>query len=116
MPIRILVLGDIVGRPGRQVVHQKLPGVVRERQVDLVIANAENIAGGSGITRNLFDKIRSYGGDVVTLGGHIYKKNDIIPTLQTSERIVRPANPSQGAAGRSFAVVQTNKGVNVGVF
>ena len=116
MPLRILCLGDIVGRPGRQVVHQKLPGLVRERQVDLVIANAENIAGGSGITRNLFDKIRSYGIDVVTLGDHIYKKSDIVPTLQTSERVVRPANLSREAAGRPFTVVQTNKGVSVGVF
>jgi len=66
MPIRILCLGDIVGRPGRQVVHQRLPGLVREHNVDLVIANAENIAGGSGITTNLFHKIRSYGIDVVT--------------------------------------------------
>src|SRR3954470_22404521 len=116
MSLRILCLGDIVGRPGRQVVHQKLPGVVRDRQVDLVVANAENIAGGSGITRNLFDKIRAYGVDVVTLGDHIYKKSDIIPTLQTSERIVRPANLSRDAAGRPFTFVQTNKGVSVGVF
>jgi metallophosphoesterase (TIGR00282 family) len=114
--IRILCLGDIVGRPGRQVVHQKLPGLVREKKVDLVIANAENIAGGSGITTNLFHKIRSYGVDVVTLGDHVYKKSDIIPTLQTSERIVRPANLSAGAAGRTFTVVTSNSGVSVGVF
>ena len=116
MPLRVLCLGDIVGRPGRQVVHQKLPALVRERQVDLVIANAENIAGGSGITQNLFNKIRSYGIDVVTLGDHIYKKQDIVPTLQNSERIVRPANLSQHAAGRTFTCVTTNSGVSVGVF
>src|SRR5688500_3221493 len=116
MALRILCLGDIVGRPGRQVVHQKLPGVIRDRQVDLVIANAENIAGGSGITQNLFNKIRSYGIDVVTLGDHIYKKTDIVPTLQASERIVRPANLSQHAAGRPFTCVQTNSGVSVCVF
>src|SRR3954465_9498358 len=98
--LRILVLGDIVGRPGRQVVHQKLPGLVREKQADLVIANAENIAGGSGITQNLFNKLRAYGVDVITLGDHIYKKLDIVPVLQTSERIVRPANLSMHAAGR----------------
>src|SRR6185295_13451666 len=92
MSLKVLVLGDIVGRPGRQVVAQKLPGLVKSRGVDLVVANAENIAGGSGITTNLFHKIRSYGVDVVTLGDHIYKRADIIPTLQGSERIVRPAN------------------------
>lgn len=116
MPLRILSLGDIVGRPGRQVVHQKLPAIVRERAIDLVVANAENIAGGSGITTNLFHKIRAYGIDVVTLGDHIYKKADIIPTLHTSERIVRPANLSANAAGRPFTIVSTNSGVSVAVF
>jgi metallophosphoesterase (TIGR00282 family) len=116
MPIRILCLGDLVGRPGRQVVHQKLPGLVRERKVDFVIANAENIAGGSGITTNLFHKIRSYGIDVVTLGDHVFKKTDIVPTLGTSERIVRPANLSPGAAGRTHTVVPSNNNVSVGVF
>ncbi len=116
MPLRILCLGDIVGRPGRQVVHQKLAGVVRQHSVDLVIANAENIAGGSGITQNLFHKLRSYGVDVVTLGDHVYKKLEITPTLETSERILRPANLSSYAAGRAFTVVTTNSGVSVGVF
>ena len=115
--IRILCLGDIVGRPGRQVVHQKLPALVREKKVDLVVANAENIAGGSGITANLFHKIRSYGIDVVTLGDHVYKKSDILPTLQSSERIVRAANLAQAAVGRTFTVVNTNNGgVAVAVF
>src|ERR1044072_3613540 len=106
--LKVLCLGDIVGRPGRQVVCQKLPQLVRERQGDPATATAENIAGGSGITQNLFNKIRSYGVDVVTLGDHIYKKQDIIPTLQNSDRIVRPANLSRDAAGRPFTVVQTN--------
>jgi metallophosphoesterase (TIGR00282 family) len=116
MPLRILCLGDVVGRPGRQILHQKLPNLVRDRAVDLVVANAENIAGGSGITTNLFHKIRSYGVDVVTLGDHIYRKSDIVPTLQTSERIVRPANLASGAAGRRYTVVATAAGISVGVF
>ncbi len=116
MSLRIICLGDIVGRPGRQILHQKLPALVREKQADLVIANSENIAGGSGITPNLFNKIRSYGVDVVTLGDHIYKRIDIVSTLQTSERIVRPANLSAGAAGRPFTVVTTNSGVQVAIF
>jgi len=110
------MLGDIVGRPGRQVVHAKLPGLVRDLRVDLVVANAENIAGGSGITQNLFNKIRSYGVDVVTLGDHIYKKLDIVPTLTASERVVRPANLARDAAGRPFTCVTTNSGVSVCVF
>ena len=116
MPLRILCLGDIVGRPGRQIVQQKLPALVREKSVDLVIANAENIAGGSGITSNLFNKIRSYGVDVVTLGDHLYRRADIIPTLAQSERVVRPANLARGAVGRRYTVVTTNSGVQVGVF
>jgi 2',3'-cyclic-nucleotide 2'-phosphodiesterase len=116
MPLRVLCLGDIVGRPGRQVVHQKLPGLVREKAVDLVVANAENIAGGSGITANLFHKIRSYGVDVVTLGDHVYRKADIVPSLHGSERIVRPANLSSAAAGRPFTIITSNSGVPVGVF
>src|ERR1700683_5505760 len=102
MPLRILCLGDVVGRPGRQILHQKLPTLVRERAIDLVVANAENVAGGSGINANLFHKIRSYGVDVVTLVDHLYRKADIIPVLQTSERIVRPANLADTAAGRRF--------------
>src|SRR5512132_3476924 len=116
MSIRILCLGDIVGRPGRQVVHQKLPALVRDRKVDLVIANAENIAGGSGITQNLFHKIRSYGVDVVTLGDHVFRKIDIATTMESSERIVRPANLATAAAGRGCTVVTTNSGVQVAVF
>jgi 2',3'-cyclic-nucleotide 2'-phosphodiesterase len=116
MSLRILCLGDIVGRPGRQVVNQKLPGLVRQHNVDLVIANAENIAGGSGITQNLFNKLRSYGVDVVTLGDHAFKKIDIVPTLVASERILRPANLSAAAAGRTHTIVTTNSGVQIGVF
>jgi hypothetical protein len=116
MAIRILCLGDIVGRPGRRVVEQKLKAVVRERKVDLVVANAENIAAGSGITQNLFHKVRAYGVDVVTLGDHVYRKADIVPTLQASERIVRPANLSAQAAGRTFTVVTSANGVQVAVF
>jgi metallophosphoesterase (TIGR00282 family) len=116
MSIRILALGDIVGRPGRMIVHDKLPAAVRQHKIDFVIANSENIAGGSGITQNLFNKVRSYGVDVITLGDHIYKKVDIVPTLNGSERVVRPANLSSQAAGRPYTVVTSNAGVPVAVF
>jgi metallophosphoesterase (TIGR00282 family) len=116
MAIRVLCLGDIVGRPGRQIIQQKLPTLVRERGIDMVIANAENVAGGSGITANLFHKLRSFGIDVITLGDHIYRKAEIIPTLQSSERVVRPANLAATAAGRQFTVFTTNSGVAVAVF
>ncbi len=115
MAIRVLAIGDIVGRPGRTVVGEKLPALVRQHRVDLVIANGENIAGGSGITTNLFNKLRAYGVDVVTLGDHAFKKGDIIETLGRSERIVRPANLSRHAAGRGSTVVETAHGLRVGI-
>jgi metallophosphoesterase (TIGR00282 family) len=116
MPLRVLALGDVVGRPGRQILAAKLPGLIKQRQIDLVVCNAENVAGGSGITPNLFHKLRSYGVDVVTLGDHTYKRIDIVPTLQASERILRPANLSSQATGRPFTIVPTNSGAHVAVF
>src|SRR3954464_6000849 len=116
MIVRVLALGDVVGRPGRQILCNKLPALVKQRQIDLVVCNAENVAGGSGITQNLFHKLRSYGVDVITLGDHIFKRIDIVSTLTGSERIVRPANLSAQAAGKPFTVVTTNTGVPVAVF
>lgn len=115
MSIRILALGDLVGRPGRTVVCQKLPELVRSRKVDFVIANGENVAGGTGITSNLFNKIRSYGVDVVTLGDHVFKKQEIATTLANSERLIRPANLSHQAAGKGWTVVPSAAGVQVAV-
>lgn len=115
MRIRILALGDIVGRPGRMILHQKLPALVKQREIDLVVANGENVAGGSGITTNLFHKLRSYGVDVITLGDHVFRKIDITGMLQSSERIIRPANLSAEAAGKGWTVVNTNGGVKVAV-
>ena len=117
--MRILCLGDIVGRPGRQAVHDLLPQVIQQHGIDLVVANAENIAGGSGITANLFRKLRSYGVGCVTLGDHAFKKADILPVLDSSERIVRPANLSRRAAGRTHVIVPANvngREVKVAVF
>ena len=114
--MRILALGDVVGRPGRMILQQKLASLVREQKIDFVVANGENIAAGSGITQNLFHKLRSFGVDVVTLGDHVYKKADIIPMMQSSERIIRPANLSVQSAGRTFTVVTTNSGAQVAVF
>lgn len=116
MTIRILALGDFVGRPGRQVVHDQLPALVRDKKIDLVIANAENIAGGSGITPGLFHKVRSYGVDVVTLGDHALRRTDIIPTLGSSERLLRPANLPASTAGRTHTIITTAGGVQVCVF
>jgi len=115
MKVNILCIGDIVGRPGRYVLSQKLGSLVKERAIDCVIANAENAAGGSGLTTQIYDKLLKYGVHLVTLGDHVYRKREIIPTLETADNIVRPANLSPAAAGRDFALYQTAKGVTVAV-
>jgi len=84
-----------------------LQDFIAERQVDLVVCNAENAAGGSGLTPQIFNKIRKYGVDVVTMGDHVYRRHEIVALLQRDEHIVRPANLSAKAAGRRWTVVET---------
>lgn len=115
MKINILCIGDIVGRPGRHILSQQLVNFVRDRNIDCVIANAENAAGGSGITPQIYDKLLKYGVNLITLGDHAYRKKDIIPTLESADSIVRPANLSPASAGKDFAVYQTSKGATVAV-
>jgi calcineurin-like phosphoesterase len=110
MKVKVMCIGDIVGRPGRYILSQALKEPVRERSIDCVIANAENAAGGSGLTAQIFDKLLKYGIHLVTLGDHAYRKRDIIPTLESASNIVRPANLSPGAAGHDYAIYQTAKG------
>jgi metallophosphoesterase (TIGR00282 family) len=115
MKLNILCIGDIVGRPGRRVVAEKLKSLVGQNGIDCVIANAENAAGGSGLTPQIYDKLLRYGVNLVTLGDHTYRKKDITTTLETADNIVRPANLSEQAAGRGFALYKTAKGPVVGV-
>ena len=115
MKINILCIGDIVGRPGRRVVADKLKGLVREREIDCVIANAENAAGGSGLTPQIYNKLLRYGVNLITLGDHTYRKREIIQVLETKDNIVRPANLSERAAGKGVAFYKTTKGATVAV-
>ncbi len=115
MKLNILCVGDIVGRPGRRIVADKLKSLVGELSIDCVIVNAENAAGGSGLTPQIYNKLMRYGVNLVTLGDHTYRKRDIIRTLETEENIARPANFSEHAAGRGFAVYKTSKGPTVAV-
>jgi len=115
MKIKVFCIGDIVGRPGRRILANQLQSFVAENGVDCVIANAENAAGGSGLTRQIHEKLAKYGVHLVTLGDHCYRKRDIIPTLETENNLVRPANLSPHAAGKDFAIYQTAKGATVAV-
>ncbi len=114
--MRVLFIGDIVGTPGMTFVRRALPGLIVREQIDLVIANAENAANGSGLTPNLYRRLREAGVDLVTLGDHIYKKAEIIKTLQSDERVCKPANFPSDAPGREFAVATARDGTMVAVF
>ncbi len=115
MRLNILCIGDIVGRPGRRVLAEKLRGLIEEHSIDCVIADAENAAGGSGLTPQIYDKLLRYGVNIVTLGDHAFRKRDIIETLERADNIARPANLSEFAAGRGFALYRTSKGPTVAV-
>ena len=110
MKLNVLCIGDIVGRPGRRILADKLKSLVAERGIDCVIANAENAAGGSGLTPQIYDKLIRYGVNLITLGDHTFRKRDIIETLERSDNIARPANLSEHAAGRGFGLYRTGKG------
>jgi metallophosphoesterase (TIGR00282 family) len=114
--VRILFIGDIVGRPGQMAVTRAVPELrVRER-IDAVIANGENLADGSGITVTQYRKLIAAGVDCVTLGDHIYRRAEIYPVLEAETNIVKPANYPAAAPGRPWAVITAANGVRVGVF
>jgi metallophosphoesterase (TIGR00282 family) len=113
--MRILLIGDIVGRPGMHACSQIIPRLRRERDLDFVLANAENATAGSGLTPAMFRKLLHYGVDAVTMGDHIYRKREIYETLAESDRIVRPANFPAQAVGRDHTVVAARNGALVAV-
>ena len=114
--MRILLIGDIVGKPGRQIVARAVAGLKRAEQLDLVIANAENAAGGSGLTPVIYRELLDAGVDCITLGDHIYRRAEIIKVLQTKRNIVRPANFPAEAPGRRWTVVNAAGDIQVAVF
>jgi len=113
--MNILFIGDIVGSPGREAVKQLLPGLKKEYNLDFIIANAENAAGGSGITYHVAEELFSSGVEVLTSGDHIWKKKEVIEIIPKEERILRPANFPLGAPGRGEGIFNTKKGIKVGV-
>jgi len=97
--MRLLILGDIVGMPGLLAIRQQLPKLRERFTPDLVLANAENVSNGTGITPNLYKKLLEAGIDGMTLGDHCYKKNHILPILEKADNLIRPANLSPHALG-----------------
>jgi len=114
--VRLLLIGDIVGKPGRKIVTRAVPGLRVEEQLDLVVANAENVAGGSGLTPAIYHELISAGVDCITMGDHVYRRREIYSIMHSEARIVRPGNYPHNAPGRAFTVVTTCNNVRVGVF
>ena len=113
--MRLLFIGDIVGRPGRELVQKGLSNLIRYHQIDLVIANAENAAAGSGITRELGEQLLGYGVDVMTSGNHIWAKREAVDYIGTEPRLLRPANFPAGVPGNGRYLARTHDGRSVGV-
>ncbi len=113
--IRILAVGDVVGRPGRDVLAHFLPRLREERGLDFVVVNAENAASGSGITPKIYKQLREMGVDVMTMGDHAYKRRESLPLYDSETRLLRPSNWPQTSPGRGVCVQETARGVRVGV-
>jgi hypothetical protein len=113
--MNILFIGDIVGSPGREAIAKLLPQLKKEYKLDFVIANAENAAGGSGITAAVAEELFGLGINVMTSGDHIWKKKEIFEIINQEERILRPVNFPSGAPGRGFNAFRVKDNLKVGV-
>ncbi|MEW6535745.1 MAG: TIGR00282 family metallophosphoesterase [Candidatus Auribacterota bacterium] len=113
--MKILFIGDVVGKPGRTVIKDLLPSLKDEFQLDVCIANAENSAGGSGITAQAVDELNMAGIDVITSGDHIWRNKDIFQIINHRATILRPANFPTATPGNASCVITTSKGIRVGV-
>jgi metallophosphoesterase (TIGR00282 family) len=111
----ILFIGDIVGRPGRDLVQKGLRALVEHYDVDFTIANAENAAAGFGLTRDIGETLLDWGIDVMTSGNHIWDKKEVLEYIPGEPRLLRPANFPAGVPGRGSCVAQTRDGRSVGV-
>ncbi len=113
--VRIILVGDVVGKPGVAMLCDSIPWLRNMLHVDLIIANAENAADGAGLTRTQYAKIIAAGVDAITLGDHIYRKKEIASVLETETNIVKPANFPSSAPGRDHCIVKTVDGIPVAV-
>lgn len=113
--LSVLFIGDIVGKPGRQIVKVLLPRLKEEYKIEFVIANAENAAGGFGITENIAKEIFSYGVDLITTGNHVWDKKEVIAYIAKEPRVLRPLNYPQGVPGTGSIVTKTGKDNLIGI-
>ncbi|MGJ4926990.1 TIGR00282 family metallophosphoesterase [Bradyrhizobium sp. HKCCYLS2038] len=108
--MRILFVGDVIGRTGRSAVSDHLPGLIRDWALDLVIVNGENAAGGFGITEAIYQELVDAGADAVTLGNHSWDQREALVFIERAPRLVRPANYPAGTPGRGAALIETKIG------
>ena len=113
--MRLLLIGDVVGKPGRQIIIRALAGLRSRERLDLVAANAENAAGGSGITPEIYHELIGAGIDCITLGDHAFRRREIFPLLQSERNILRPGNYPDEAPGRGWTVLAARNRVSVAV-
>ncbi len=113
--MRLLMIGDVVGRPGRQAVKDNITGLISEFKVDITVANGENSAGGNGLTREVGRELLAMGIDVITMGNHVWNHKEIFNYISQEKRIVRPANYPPGAPGLGVNVFIAGNGASVAV-
>jgi len=113
--MNLLFIGDIVGRPGRKAVETLLPGLKSEFELDFVVANAENAAGGLGITDEVVEELFGLGIDALTTGNHVWKNRQSYGKIRTESRLLRPANYPPGAPGRGGALFVSSGGAPIGI-
>ncbi|MGO4334999.1 TIGR00282 family metallophosphoesterase [Labrys sp. KB_33_2] len=111
--MRLLFLGDIVGRTGRNAVIERLPGLREAWKLDAVIINGENAAGGFGLTEAIFDEVVASGADVVTLGNHSFDQREALVFIERAPRLIRPANYPKGTPGRGATLVDLKNGMRL---
>ncbi len=111
--MRILFVGDIVGRSGRNIVHERLPGLIRDWKLDLVVVNGENSAGGFGISETIYRDLLDIGVDAVTLGNHAWDQKEALVFIERAPRLIRPVNFPPGTPGRGAAMIEAKNGARV---
>jgi len=113
--LNILVIGDIVGQPGRRAIESLVPNLKEEFKAELVIANGENAAGGSGLTPSIVRELLDCGVNVLTSGDHTWKKREVLDIISTEKRLLRPLNYAPGVPGKGSVIIEADNGSKVGV-
>lgn len=108
--MRILFVGDVVGRSGRHAVLERLPGLISDWKLDFVVVNGENAAGGFGITEAIYNDLIDAGADAVTLGNHAWDQREALVFIERAPRLIRPVNYPSGTPGRGAAMIDTKSG------